>query len=248
MKRIISSEWIKMRTIRTTWWFAAFAIVVPLLTSSLYAAFASEIDPETLYQALTAASIVTFMLLGVLGASSYSAEHAFNTIRPTFSVTPKRGRVVVGKAVVVAALALLVQTIVVVGGLEIANLIAAGRDLDLDLGGLDGLVPAATGLVLFGALFALFGLGIALIVRSTPAAIAVLVLWPLLIESVIEGLLSLVSADTVAQWLPYDAGTTVFELQPDGDPFGRVVGGLVFAAFVLLVIAAGSALTARRDA
>ena len=97
-------------------------------------------------------------------------------------------------------------------------------------------------------MFALFGLGIALIVRSTPASIAVLVLWPLLIESVIGGLLSLVGADTVAEWLPYQAGTTLFELQPDGDPFGRIVGGLVFATFVVLVIAVGSTLTARRDA
>ena len=247
MRRIISSEWIKMRSIRTTWLFVAFAIAVPVLISSLYAAFTSEIDPDTLYRALTAASIVTLILLGVLGASSYSAEHAFNTIRPTFSVTPKRARVVVGKAIVVAALALVVQSIVVVGGLEIANLIAAGRDLDLDLGDIEGLVPAATGLVLFAALFALFGLGIALIVRSTAAG-ALLVLWPLLIESVIGGLLSLVSADTVAEWLPYHAGTTVFELQPDGDPFGRLVGGLVFAVFVLLIIATGAALTTRRDA
>ena len=247
MRRIISSEWIKMRSIRTTWLFVAFAIAVPVLISSLYAAFTSEIDPDTLYRALTAASIVTLILLGVLGASSYSAEHAFNTIRPTFSVTPKRARVVVGKAIVVAALALVVQSIVVVGGLEIANLIAAGRDLDLDLGDIEGLVPAATGLVLFAALFALFGLGIALIVRSTAAG-ALLMLWPLLIESVIGGLLSLVSADTVAEWLPYHAGTTVFELQPDGDPFGRLVGGLVFAVFVLLIIATGAALTTRRDA
>jgi ABC-2 type transport system permease protein len=247
MRRIISSEWIKMRSIRTTWLFVAFAIAVPVLISSLYAAFTSEIDPDTLYRALTAASIVTLILLGVLGASSYSAEHAFNTIRPTFSVTPKRARVVVGKAIVVAALALVVQSIVVVGGLEIANLIAAGRDLDLDLGDIEGLVPAATGLVLFAALFALFGLGIALIVRSTAAG-ALLMLWPLLIESVIGGLLSLVSADTVAEWLPYHAGTTMFELQPDGDPFGRLVGGLVFAVFVLLIIATGAALTTRRDA
>lgn len=247
MRRIISSEWIKMRSIRTTWLFVAFAIAVPVLISSLYAAFTSEIDPDTLYRALTAASIVTLILLGVLGASSYSAEHAFNTIRPTFSVTPKRARVVVGKAIVVAALALVVQSIVVVGGLEIANLIAAGRDLDLDLGDIEGLVPAATGLVLFAALFALFGLGIALIVRSTAAG-ALLMLWPLLIESVIGRLLSLVSADTVAEWLPYHAGTTMFELQPDGDPFGRLVGGLVFAVFVLLIIATGAALTTRRDA
>jgi ABC-2 type transport system permease protein len=248
MKRIIHSEWIKIRSVRTTWWFVGFAIIVPVLISSLYAMFASEIQPDSLFRAVTGGSIVSFMLLGVLGATSYSAEHAFNTIRPTFSVTPRRGRVVVGKAVVVAVLAVAVQLIVVVGGLEIANLIASGRDLDLDLADLDGLVPAATGLVFFAALFALFGLGIALIVRSTPAAIALLILWPLLVESVIGGLLSLVSADTVAEWLPYGAGTTVYELQPDGDPFGRLAGGLVFAAFVVLVIAIGSALTAHRDA
>lgn len=248
MRRLIHSEWIKMRTVRTTWWFVAFAIVVPVLISSLYAVFASEINPNSLFRAVTGGSIVSFMLLGVLGATSYSAENAYDTIRSTFTVTPRRGRVVMGKAAVVVAVALAVQTVVVVGGLEIANLIAAGRDLDLDIADMDGVVAASTGMVLFAALFALLGLGIALIVRSTPASIALVVLWPLLIESVIGGLLSTVGAEAVADWFPYNAGKTMFELQPDGDPFGRIVGGLVFAAFVVLVIAVGSTLTARRDA
>ena len=75
-----------------------------------------------------------------------------------------------------------------------------------------------------------------------------LVLWPLLIESVIGGLLSLVSTDIVAEWLPYDAGTTVVELQPTAIPSDASSRCPVFAAFVLLITATGSAPTARRDA
>jgi ABC-2 type transport system permease protein len=226
---------------------AGIAALFPLLVIILYTSIASEPSANTLFGALGAASIITFMLLGVLGVTTITTEYGVNTIRPTFATTPRRGQVLAAKGVVVVAVALVVQLVTVVGGLEIAALIASSRDLDLGLGDLDGLVPAATGQVLFGPGVALLGLGFGLVLRATAAGVALLILWPLVIESMIAGLLSTVGAGGASSWLPYQAGSTMHVLAPEGDP-GRLVGGLVFAAFLAVLLLLGTALVSRRDA
>jgi ABC-2 type transport system permease protein len=247
MRGLIASEWIKLRSVRSSWVLVGIAAVFPLLVTILYTSIASEPSADSLFRALNAASLVTFILLGVLGVTAITTEYGVNTIRPTFATTPRRAQVVVAKALVLVALALVVQLVTVVGGLEIAALVASGRDLDLGLGDLDGLVPAATGQVLFGPGMALLGLSFGLVLRATAAGVALLILWPLVIESVIGGMLSLVGAEDVASWLPYQAGATMHALAPEGDP-GRFAGGLIFAAFLGAVLVAGTAIVSRRDA
>jgi ABC-2 type transport system permease protein len=101
--------------------------------------------------------------------------------------------------------------------------------------------------VLFVALVAGLGLGFGTILRATPAAVALVILWPMLVESLVGGLLGL-AVDGASNWMPYQAGTTLHQLDPSSDTLGRVGGGLLFAGFVVVVLAVGAALSSRRDA
>ena len=249
MTRTVRSEWLKLRTLRGSWVLAVIAVAFPVLVGVLYAVLVGveEMDADELFEAVVGGSIITTMLLGVLAATNITAEYGTNTIRPTFAATPRRSRVLLAKAVVLALVAVVVQAVASLVALSAGSAIASARDVDLGLLDLDGLWPASIGQVLFVALVAGLGLGFGTILRATPAAVALVILWPMLVESLVGGLLGL-AVDGASNWMPYQAGTTLHQLDPSSDTLGRVGGGLLFAGFVVVVLAVGAALSSRRDA
>jgi ABC-2 type transport system permease protein len=248
--RAIRSEWIKLRTIRSNWVLVVLAALFPIVIVLLFAGLgnAENMEGEDIFNVLSASAILTQMLLGVLGVLSITGEYSSNTIRPTLAATPRRNRVMTAKGVVVSTVAVVVMAVVVAVSLVGGAAIADGRGADLGTSALEDLLAPAVGLVLFTGMVVLMGLGFGVILRSTPAAIALFVLWPLLVEGVIGGATSAAGLDGVGNWLPYGAGTTLSDLEPSGDPFGRITGGLWFAGFLAVLGAFGSGLLARRDA
>jgi hypothetical protein len=82
----------------------------------------------------------------------------------------------------------------------------SGETLVLYVVHLQLLYPPIVGLVIFAAIVALLGFGAGLVVRSTPAAVAFLILWPLLIENLITVVFALLEWEGANKWLPYSAG------------------------------------------
>jgi ABC-2 type transport system permease protein len=249
MTATIRSEWIKLRTLRGSWVLAGIAVAFPVLVGVLYAVLVGveEMDPDELYDAVIGGSLITTMLLGVLGATNITAEYGTNLIRPTFAATPRRVRVLLAKAVVLAVTAVVVQGLASLVALTAGSAVASARDVELELLDLDGLWSAVLGQLLFVALVACLGLGFGVIVRATPAAVALVILWPMLVESLVGGLLGLAFEDA-ANWMPYGAGTALHALDPDPESLGRLGGGLLFAGFVAVVLGVGAVLSNRRDA
>ena len=105
------------------------------------------------------------------------------------------------------------------------------------------------GIVIFAAIVSLLGFGLGLLTRSTPAAVAILILWPLLAENIIAGLLSVAGIDNASKWMPYQAGFNLANPDMSGlDALGRWAGGLYFFAVTMVIVLIGSVLTSRRDA
>ena len=107
MINTIRSEWIKLRTVRMNIVLFILAVAFPVTVSVLVSSLANIRDLKTSDVAglVTGSSVVTALLLGVVGAVSISAEFAHGTIRPTFAATPKRMRVLIAKATVTALFA-----------------------------------------------------------------------------------------------------------------------------------------------
>jgi ABC-2 type transport system permease protein len=247
----IRSEWIKLRTVRMNIVMVTIAVLAPLVIPALVAALGkvSSLDERQLFDSVAGSSVLSALLWSVIGATHITGEFAFNTIRPTFAATPRRARVILAKILVLAPATIIVQGVVTVGGLNLASSIATNRDVAIDYSAIDGYVPAALGIVLFAALVTLFGLAIGLIVRSSPAAVALVILWPLLVEGLLTGLLSAAGLHNVRRWMPYASGQRLWSTDSaSSEAFGRVASGLYFAGFIVLLMALGTVLTNRRDA
>jgi ABC-2 type transport system permease protein len=246
---VMHSEWIKLRTVRMNVVLVIIGVAAPFVICGLTAVLSdSNRTREDIIGFVTGASVLTALLIGVIGASSITGEFTHNTIRPTFAATPQRMRVLVGKALVLVASAAVITGGVVVGAFLLTTGISEARDLVID-SDLDA-TPALLGTVVFAMLVTLFGFGIGMVVRNQPTAISLLLLWPLLVEGLIGSILAIAGVDNPFRWLPYNAGLQLAAPTTGQGPdsIGRLTGGLIFAAFVAVITVAGSLITARRDA
>lgn len=253
MINVLRSEWIKLRTVRMNHVLTGIAVAFPVIVVVLTTVFVNTDDFSTrdLVGLVTGTSVITGLLLGVIGAAGITSEFGFGTIRPTFAATPRRWMVIVAKAVVTLVMALVVEAIVVVVAYGAGAAILGGRDATVDLSTAGaGALASLIGVVLFAAIVSLLGYGLGLLMRSTPAAVSVLILWPLLVENILTLLLGRIGLDHPQKWMPYSAGFSLGypDAGVDADTLGRVMGGLYFFAVTVAITAIGAVLVQRRDA
>jgi ABC-2 type transport system permease protein len=183
--RLLRSEWIKLATLRSTWWSIAIVAVLSIGLSLLIAvSLASSFQPEAVAAAKAAGrpmhvdSVMailgptqfTMLLAGILGAIAITGEYSTGMIRSTLTAEPRRGAVLGAKAIVVGAL-LAVTSLVVFAVAAVATMPALTQIP------LDWSTPADTLLpILYGALsmaaFALIGLSCGFMIRNGAGAIA----------------------------------------------------------------------------
>jgi ABC-2 type transport system permease protein len=160
--------------------------------------------------------------------------------------------VIEAKGIVTVVVSLIVQAAVVVLCYGIGAAILKSRDATIDLGSASaaGSKEAMLGVILFAAIVSLLGYGLGLMMRSTPASVAVLLLWPLVAELLIAGLLAAIGVEHPFKWLPYNEGLNLGnpDALSNAESMGRVVGGLYFFAVAAAVTAIGAVITSSRDA
>jgi len=113
----LKSEWIKMRTVRSTMWTLVAMVVTTVGVSIVATATVSgrwhsmapfdrlNFDPTSVS---LAGLLFSLLVIGVLGVLVMSAEYGTGTIRSTLAAIPNRPRVLATKAAVFAAVALVV--------------------------------------------------------------------------------------------------------------------------------------------
>jgi ABC-2 type transport system permease protein len=249
---LVKSEWIKLRTVTMNWVLTIIALAFPSAITLLTAFFRGD-DPQPLQtrqllDLVLNTSFLPLLLITVVAATSITSEFGFGTIRPTFTATPRRSHVVLAKAIVAVLYAFVVQTVVMLvacfGGAAVAN----GRGSDVRIGEVPTATAALVGLVVLGMIMALVGLGVGMLVRSTPASVVLLILWPLMAEALVGGLLGLfVKSVRVIEWMPFRAGFQLSSLDVFDGP-SRVVGGVYFGAVAVALCALGTWSMQRRDA
>lgn len=258
----IRSEWIKFRTVRMNWVLGVIAVLFPVVTTLLFAwkaggeavdsggaiSESSPVEPQQVFNFLTASSIVMAMLLAVIGATAITSEFSTNTIRPTFAATPRRSRVVASKVIVTASVVAVISVVVAAASLVGSSAILSSRNSPRSFGDVPNLGIATVGFVLFTVIVSLLGLAVGLMLKSTPASVAVVVLWPLLIEPLLGTFLGFAGVDNAQRWMPYGAGRQLFDPFDGGVGLGRWGGGAYFLAVTAGLMLIGSAITSRRDA
>jgi ABC-2 type transport system permease protein len=246
----IRSEWIKLRTIVMNWVLTILALVFPLAITLLNAAIRGDdpLDARQLLEVITGSSFIPVLLIMVVAASSITGEFGFGTIRPTFTATPRRGRVIAAKAIVLVLYGVVLQTVIVLIAVFVGKLIAEGQGSTIDYGSVSTAVPALVGLVVLAALMALMGLGVGMLIRNTPAAIAILIIWPLIAEPLVGALLQLIWKDSnIIAWMPFRVGFLLPVLDVVDGP-SRLVAGLYFGGVAAFMCLAGTFAVQRKDA
>jgi ABC-2 type transport system permease protein len=253
---VIRSEWLKLRSVRSTYWTMAVVFVAMVGFGALLS-FASvatwdQLTPEQ--QAANPVNGATTALGGalfgqlamlVIGVLAITSEYSTGGIRSTLVAVPRRNRVVIAKAAVVGLLALVVGTVSAFVAFFVGQLILATKHFDVDIGDPNVLrAVVGTGLYLAGC--ALFGLGIGLIVRSSGGGITIaiaslFVLPPLL--SLIPGSVG----DQIQKFLPSNAGQVLTDTVSAPDRLGAWAGYLVFTLWWIVLLAVGAALLRHRD-
>ena len=253
MINALRSEWIKQRTIRMNWVLWIIAVAFPLIVTLLVVALSDieEIEAEEVIGLLTGTSVITAMLLGVVGAATITGEFGFGTIRVTFAAIPRRTIVLVAKAFITVLTAVVIETVVVAVGYNAASAIASARDVPFELGDSRSGAAPIYGVVAFAAIVALLGYGLGLLIRNTPAAVSILILWPLVAEGIVGAVLRAAGIESAFKWMPYQSGINM------GDPtlpaggsenLSRLGSGLYFVAVTAVIGVIGAFVTTRRDA
>ncbi|MBT2483173.1 MULTISPECIES: ABC transporter permease [unclassified Microbacterium] len=169
--RAVHSEWIKLATLRSTWWSIGLTAVLTVGIAVLIAQ-AVEAPGFAPIQAVVLPIQFTMLLAGILGAISVTGEYSTGMIRSTLTADPVRGSVLAAKAVVLAVF-LFVSSLIIFGLAAVAvSLVVSTRDVSIDWSD-----PAASFLPILVAslamaVFALIGVAFGFIIRSGAGAIA----------------------------------------------------------------------------
>ena len=108
-----AAEWLKLRSVRSTWWFVGGAAAVMLLATSLEVDDGDPVALQSLGTAtMTVVNFVQYILLA-LGILAMTNEFANRSITVTVMGTPSRVRVMLAKALVVGGVVFAVGTAVV---------------------------------------------------------------------------------------------------------------------------------------
>ncbi|MFJ5921143.1 ABC transporter permease [Kitasatospora sp. NPDC092948] len=179
----LAAEWIKLRTVRSTYLTLLLAAAVSVLVGTLDAASAAHawdswaperratFDPVR--YGFSGGFYIAVLAVGVLGVLSASAEYGTGLIRTTVTATPRRRQVFTAKVCTVGVLALAVGQLLAFTTYFLGQAQLAGHHLDVGLGA-PRVLRAVLETGLFFAVLALVGLALGFLVRRSAGAVALL--------------------------------------------------------------------------
>lgn len=243
---LMKSEAIKILTLRSTWWSLAVTAALSVGISFLIAAASRDVGGG-----LPAANVIlaptqfTMLVAGILGAIVVTGEYSTGMIRSTLTAQPRRGAVLLAKAIVVALVMAATTVVTYAAAIAVtAPIVTNGLDWSTPV---ESIVPLALGVVSM-ACFTLMGVGFGFLLRSGAAAIAATV-GVLFVLPIVFSLFSFAGPSwqwilDAIEYLPVNAAALL--TRPGGDQV--VQGGLTLAAWVAAPLALGYLTLRSRDA
>ncbi len=246
MTGLLASEFLKLRTLRSSWGYlltaaalAALIAVGSIADASQQERLESDFQRRLVTDATAYAPTILALLLGITLVTN---EFRHGTITPVLLVSPRRDRVMEVKIVIAACagLALVLTSLIVVTLVGVPWL--AILDVPLEPGdAIRGVGRPLVAAALVGALGATVG-GI---VHAQVAALVGTLVWIFVAEGIVGVLLGLIDADGVAEYLPAAVIFALADPASDGLSFGGAAAVMVGYLVVGTVLAIARML--RRD-
>jgi ABC-2 type transport system permease protein len=250
-RRAITSEWIKWKSLRSTWAVLGVAVgamvIIGLIVAYNTRHLSSNLQPNDIAPSATLQGFyLGQLLMGSLGVLFVSGEYSTGMIRSTLAAVPKRVPVLWAKLVVFVGIAGVSMVVVsFVAFLSAQGLLShyrGGYSLS-DPGVLRVVLGTGIYLTLVGVMGAILGW----IVRSTPgslvAYVGVVLVLPVLFGDALGNW-----GKNVGKFLPSSAGMRFAESIPDGYSLTPWWGLAVMVGWVVLGLLVAVLLLRRRDA
>ena len=250
MIRAVAAEWLKLISTRMPVWTAVAVTLLGLAVALALGYTAYPLSPMFPDKAATGVALLGVPALMAAASMTVTGEYRSGLIRTTFLATPNRAMVLCAKAVVAAVFSAVVAGVATVLAVLAAGAVAAP-------GAALGLNPTAAAswqtagaVAVFAALAAVLAVGVGALVREAAATVAVLLMWPLVIETVLGALPSI--SDRVGPYLPFANGLAFTGTRMFAAPYAMAwdrLGSLAYlTAVVAVVFGAGLVVIVRRDA
>ena len=254
LSRVIRSEWVKFRSLRSNWITMLSAVLTVIGIGAISAAVLSGAigsgDDSWTEEASSTTISLSGMLLaqivvGIVGVLAITSEFANGMIRATFAAVPRRLPVLWAKAAVVAGVTFAVMLPTMFAAFFIGQTFF-GSDQGASLSD-DGVLRAVVGSAAYLTAVALISLSLGTILRQAAGAIGTVFGLLLIAPSILELALPS-SAEGLVNYLPADAGEAMSWVGPDQGLLSPALGALVVVAWVAAFLGVAAVLLKRRDA
>ncbi len=257
--RVLHSEWVKARTLRSTWITTAatllviigFGLIAARMQVSTHGTATGGpgnppgISRNPLSTVLTGANLA-LLIVAVWGATVGAREYATGMIRTTMSAAPKRLPVLWGKLASFGTIVVPTLAIALAAAFFAGMRVLSGGDLPTMAWGDAGVARAVLGMGYYILGIGLIGLALGVLLRATAAAIGTVIGAVLFLPALASALLP-TSWDTVLQYLPSNAGESFTTVTQGVGRLAPGAGALVFTAWVVVAIAGAAVALQRRD-
>lgn len=257
--RVVRAEWIKQRSLRSTWItlslllaaIVGFGLLAAWVTGHLPEGARNDPSlagtPEVTVSVVLAGAQFAVILVAVLGVLVGAREFTSGLIRTTLAAVPRRWPVLLGKVAVFTALVLPVVLggilVAFVGGTALLSWENVAHASLTDPGVLRALLGTAAYLVGIGVM----GVALGMLLRGVGAGIGVLVGGLVFVPSLLLVLLP-PSWGSVLKYLPSNAGTAMSGTVDEPTLLAFGAGAAVFIAWIVASLAAATVALMRRDA
>jgi ABC-type transport system involved in multi-copper enzyme maturation permease subunit len=251
--QVIRSEWIKLRTVRSSWFVLATTVLaiagIGLLVSYLDHAHWSTMSPgdradiDPVNQSLIGVNLAQ-LAVGVLGVLVAAGEYSTGMIRATFAAVPRRLPVLMAKAGVLAAVTFTVCLVAVLIAF-VGGLVVFGPHVD-SVGSAKA-VRVVLGAALYLTVVGVMGIGLGFLIRSTAGGIATLIGLLLVLPIMVSTLPGSLSV-TLTRYLPSTAGRALFTDYGSDATVSPWTGFGIFLLYAAVVMTAAALVLRRRDA
>lgn len=244
---VLSSEWIKLKLLRSTWLvltLTALSVGLGLVASYFdHVHWSNPGTAELIGHNLIGVNLAQ-LTVGALGVLAITGEYATGMIRATLGAVPQRLPVLWAKAIVFA-------TVIFVVCLPSGLLtFLAGQALLGSHGvslGAPGALRAVFGVTLYLTVTGVLGVGLGFLVRSTAGGITALFAILLVVPEIAKALPSTWQPHVI-RYLPSSAGQALYAAHPSAFTLPPWSGFALFCGYAAVVVFAAAIGLYRRDA
>ncbi|MBV9449465.1 MAG: hypothetical protein JO345_26580 [Streptosporangiaceae bacterium] len=250
---VIRSEWIKLRSLRSTAVLLGLTVLHVVTSGIIIAAFtvwpnltaADRAGFNPISKSLSGVHFAGFMVI-VLGVLVITSEYSSGTIQSTLCAAPRRLPVLWAKAAVFAPVVFVVMLAASFGGFYVSQMYYGAHGLGVSIAA-PGAVRGIFGAALFLAVMGLLGLGIGFLTRSTAGGLATAIGVTFVLQNV-RTFLPASMIPTVVPYLPLQSGWATYMVPSEPFMLRPWAGFALFCGYAVVAIGLGAYALRQRDA